>query len=127
MFAKSFFSFLLLPVESIIARYRALTTEVPVAKFKRLHMVNDRINGNVMRVGNLRRGAADRRPILNQDGTYIFMTKTNGTPVNLKIVAQRGAEPKVEIPVHGETVLVPLSQIARSVKTDENGALIRAQ
>jgi hypothetical protein len=96
-----------------------------MAKFKRLHMVNDRTNGNVMRAGNLRRGARDTRPMLNQDGTYVFMTKTNGTAVNLKIQARRGLEPVVEVPVHGETVLIPLTQIARSVKTDENGALIR--
>ena len=126
MSLKNFFSFPLDWVEGLIARHRALTTEVPMAQFKRLHVIEDRYNGKMVKVGNLRRGARDTRPLLNIDGTYVFKTKTTGAAVNLKVVNQRGQLPKAEINVHGETVLVPVTHLVRSVKTDENGALVRA-
>lgn len=66
---------------------------------------------------------ADRRPLLNTDGTYTVKT-IKGTTINTKVVAQRDGA-KVEIPFHGETILIPITQVARSIKVDDRGQPVK--
>jgi hypothetical protein len=95
-----------------------------MATFKRLRLVQDRHNGPVIKIGNLARGAVDRRQFLNQNGSYLFKTKESGRDVALEVVVS-GGQAKAKIPFNGETLQVPLMDVVRSIKTDGAGRPVR--
>lgn len=90
--------------------------------FKRLKVDENRYNGTQLRVGLRGRRAMgpDTRPVLNQPGMYLFILQ-NGTKANINVRLTPGQPPKAVVPFHGQEILVPLLDVARSIKIDDRG------